>query len=53
MPAKSPSSVEAIFTAELESESPMSMMMGPITTGGNSRSMNRKPKSRMRSDMSP
>ena len=43
--------VEAIFTAELESERPMSMMMGPITTGGNRRSMKRKPNRRMSSDM--
>ena len=36
-------SVFAMFTALPESERPISMMTGPITTGGNMRSRNRLP----------
>ena len=43
--------VAAIFTAESERESPMSMMIGPMTTGGKRREMKRRPKRRIRSDI--
>ena len=43
--------VSAILTAAEESDSPMSMMMGPMTTGGKSRVMKRVPKVRIRADM--
>ena len=43
--------VSAIFTAAEESERPMSMMIGPMTTGGKRRAMKRMPKVRISSDM--
>ena len=41
----------AILTAEPESDRPMSMMIGPMTTGGKRREMKRRPKRRISSDI--
>ena len=43
--------VAAILTAAPERESPISIMIGPMTTGGKRREMKRRPKSRIKSDI--
>ena len=43
--------VLAISTAAFDSERPISIMIGPITTGGNRREMNFVPKPLIRADI--